>query len=185
MVRVFGFIDVQKDFMNSDGALYVPNAESIKGNIKKILKFAQEYNLPIFFTQDQHDGSEPEMANNGGPFPLHCMKGTTGAENIIDTQARYFEKQCYDVFDGKYGNKNIAKWLQDEMVTEVWMAGVATDYCVKAAALGIRKIKVGESQRQIDVYIFDNAIMGVAPETTESAIKEMKEAGCHFVKCDL
>jgi len=178
MVRVFGFIDIQKDFMNHAGALYVPNAESIKGNIKKLVHFAQIFNLPIFFTQDQHDGSESEMAKNGGLFPLHCIKGTSGAENIIDTQARYFDKQCYDVFDGKNGNKNIVKWLKDEAVTEVWLAGVATDYCVKAAAIGIRKLGIG-------VYIFENAIMGVAPETTESAIKEMKKAGCHFVKCDL
>ena len=82
-----------------------------------------------------------------------------------------------DVIDSKLGSPDIAKWIEEKKPTEVWLAGVATDYCVKAAALGLRK-------RNIEVYIFENAIKGVdEKETTVEAINEMKEAGCHFVKC--
>lgn len=187
MVRVFGFIDIQKDFMNKDGALYVPNAESIKGNIKKLVNFAQECKLPIFFTQDQHDGSESEMVKNGGPFPLHCMKETTGAENIITAMGRYFDKQCYDVFDGKNGNKNIVKWLTDERVTEVWLAGVVGNICVEATAIGLRKL-------DIDVYIFENAVEWMdlengifckGQDNKEQSIKRLHEMGCQLVQCKL
>jgi len=177
MNRVFGFIDVQNDFMNENGNLYVPNATSIKKNIKNLVSFAVQRKCDIFFTQDQHDSSDPEFKT----FPPHCITDTPGAELIPEAKTKtkkavYFDKKTYDVFDGKLGNKDIDKWLKDKKVTEVWLAGVAADVCIKAAALGLRK-------RNIDVYIFENAIAGVDEKNTETSIQEMKDAGCHFVKC--
>jgi nicotinamidase/pyrazinamidase len=181
MMKIFMDIDSQSDFMNEDGALYVPDAEDIKPLLKKLTKLAKEEKITIVKTMDWHNGSEPEFIKNGGPFPFHCMQETPGSASIIETSAKgavRFEKQCYDVFDKKLGNKNIAGWLKDNNVTEAWVYGVATDYCVKAAVLGLRKLG-------INTYVFENAIAGVDPLTTEEAIKEMKEAGAHFAVAKL
>lgn len=177
-MKAFAFIDVQKDFIDSNGALYVPNSESIKKNIIKLNDFARQTNTPICYTIDWHNNNDPEMNTVNGPFPPHCIKDTKGASFIdgLVVDGKIFEKNCYDVFDEDLGNPDITDWLTNTNITEIWIAGVAVDYCIKAAALGFRKLG-------IEVYIFQNAIMGVSLDTTELSIKEMKEAGCHFVNC--
>lgn len=178
MKTAFGIIDVQNDFMNINGNLYVPGAENIKDAIKEIIEFGRKNHI-VYFTQDDHDGSEPEFKDNGGPFPHHCMVETDGQKNIEEAKPNWgefcFHKKCYDVFDPELGNKNIAAWLKGYKIEEVYLAGVATDYCVKAHALGLRKLG-------IDTYVFIEGIAGVDPKTTEDAIKEMKAAGVQFIR---
>jgi hypothetical protein len=82
----------------------------------------------------------------------------------------YFEKQSYDVFT----NPNTDVFLKKAGVDKAVVYGVATDYCVKAAVLGMQ-------ERGIQCYVVEDAIMGVGKETTEQAIKEMKEKGARFV----
>jgi nicotinamidase/pyrazinamidase len=192
MVRAFGFIDVQNDFMNSNGALYVPNAESIKENIRKLVDFAEHRVAPIFFTQDQHEPTDPEMNTVGGPFPPHCLKDTVGAENIIEATTFkkspvIFEKRCYDVFDPKLGNPNFKKWLKDGKFDEVWLAGVVGNICMEAIAIGLRKL-------YIDVCIFENATVWMNLENgifckgldnKEKSVERLREIGCHLVTCGL
>ncbi|MFW6219692.1 MAG: cysteine hydrolase family protein [bacterium] len=179
MKTAIAVIDVQNDFMNADGNLYVPDAITIKSVIKEIIKFARERNTTLYFTQDNHDGSEPEFIKNGGIFPFHCMMNTEGQKNIDEAQPEekemIFHKKCYDVFDPTLGNQNITKWLKDEKIERVYLAGVATDYCVKAHALGLRKLG-------IETYVFTDGVKGVDSKTTENAIDEMKNAGVRFVR---
>lgn len=188
MTTVFGFIDIQADFMNSNGALYVPNAETIKPTIKKLINFAESRDCPIFFTQDQHDGTESEMAKNGGVFPLHCLKNTEGAQNIPEADnhgAVFFEKKCYDVFNGKQGNNRIVQWLKDNNVTNCYISGVVGNICVEAACIGLRKLG-------INVYIFEEAVVWMDLENgifcegidnKEKSVKRLRDIGCHFVRC--
>jgi nicotinamidase/pyrazinamidase len=179
--KIFAFIDVQHDFMNKNGALYVPGAENIKPTIAKLNDLAKSENIPVIMTRDWHDGSEPEMKENGGPFPQHCIIDSDGATIIIEAsnkKAKIFDKRAYDVFDKNLGNKEIVDWLKKNDVTEAWVAGVATDYCIKAAVLGFLKYGIA-------TYVFENAIRGVDQKTSEMAIKEMKKAGAHFAVAKL
>lgn len=157
MSKALLVVDAQKDFMNTDGALYVPDAMKIKKTIGNVIKFFRSRDIPVMFTQDCHDGSEPEMNTCGEVFPLHCMVGTIGQDNIDEAipndDEPVYTKQCYDVFDSKFGNPIIKQTLKDLGVTEIWMVGCATDYCIKAAALGLHKLGV-------EVYIFEDAIRG-------------------------
>ncbi len=179
MRTVIGIIDTQNDFMNVGGKLHVPGADKIKNVINNIIKFGRERNTTVYFTQDNHDGSEPEFIKNGGPFPFHCMMNTDGQKNIKEAlpeeNEMVFHKKCYDVFDPTLGNRDIVRWLKENRITEVYLAGVATDYCVKAHAIGLRKLG-------IDTYVFTDGIMGVEDTTTENAIDEMKRAGVRFVR---
>jgi len=90
MNKIFYNVDTQKDFMNSDGALYVPDAESIKSNLALLTKFAGLLkSIPIIGSVDRHFGTEEYKEREGelsrwqGQFPDHCMYGTEG-ELIID-----------------------------------------------------------------------------------------------------
>lgn len=203
-IQIFYDVDTQNDFINENGALYVPGAESIRPSIRILDRFARKYGIPIIGSVDHHFGTEEykqremELARNGGPFPDHCMNKNTGQVKILETRAQqqvfhphylddkidtrllekvdlrqglFFEKQNYDVFT----NPAIKRFLEMVNVTEAIVYGVATDYCVKAAVLGMQK-------RGIQCYVIEDAIKGVDEKTAKAAIKEMKEAGAKFVK---
>lgn len=141
---------------------------------------------------------EGELSKWGGPFPDHCMADTDGAKMVNqkllpgttvlagnwlpDGTPKYpkavlspngdpvfFEKQTYDVFT----HPCLPVTLQFMNVTEAYVYGVATDYCVQAAVLGLRKMA-------IDVYVIEDAIAGVAPATTYAAVQKMSLAGAQF-----
>jgi len=216
-MRIFFDVDTQNDFMNSDGALYVPGAEEIKPNLKLLTKHAFGNSIRIFGSLDKHFGTreykdrEGELQRWGGPFPDHCMAGTHGfwkiletcppvkshhefpgenvvriphwpparedkqslrcPENLVETNDQiYFEKQTYDVFS----NPTTEEVLQKAKVNEAVVYGVATDYCVKAAVLGMQ-------EKGIQTYVVEDAIMGIDSETTKSALEEMARAGAKFV----
>lgn len=229
-MKIFYDVDTQNDFMNKDGALYVPGAEEIKQNLEKLTKYAANKYIPIVGSVDWHFGTEEykqregELQKWGGPFPDHCTAYQKGSEKIKETtrfvedpckyfpedkgilrkiyvhnvpnkldrpvcrfeiagkladlgpscgsrNSLLFEKQSYDVFT----NPAFEVFLQMADVKEAIVYGVAADYCVKAAVLGMQK-------RGIQCYVVEDAIKGVAPETTKSALEEMLEAGAKFVK---
>jgi nicotinamidase/pyrazinamidase len=104
------------------------------------------------------------------------MIGTNGAKRIAETcdsQTEEFSKTSYDVFT----NLATELVLKTYDVKEAVVYGVATDYCVKAAVLGMQK-------RGIQCYVVEDAIAGVSPDTTSQAIYEMKEAGAVFIKTE-
>lgn len=242
-MRIFYDVDTQNDFMNKDGALYVPNAEALKPNLAKLTYFAKENNVLIVGSVDRHFGTEEykdregELQRRGGKFPDHCMNESKGelkidettfhvyptrsscpvtdrkfdagryiahdretssikeklrwANNIMDINGNlillyrnpkrenlpvYFEKQNYDVFTNPVADYFFQKLLKIRRFDkEAVVYGVATDYCVKAAVLGMQK-------EGIQCYVVEDAIKGVASETTKTALKEMKIAGAKFVK---
>ena len=76
---VFWDVDTQKDFMISTGALFVKDSPSIIEKLGAITNFAVYHRIARAGSVDWHDGTELEMAVNGGPFSLHCMQWTEGA----------------------------------------------------------------------------------------------------------
>lgn len=204
-MKIFYDVDTQEDFMNQNGALYVPNAELIKPNLKKLTDYAENNNIKILGSVDRHFGTkkykdkEGELARWGGPFPDHCMDKTDGVLKIPETftgkmilipstKLDYielefpqiiFEKQSYDAFyslDNTGGNQNIESALKQLDVTEAIIYGVATDYCVKAAALGIR-------QRGIDTFVVSDAIaaVNINPDDGKKALEELCNAGVKLI----
>ena len=219
-MRIFYDVDTQNDFMNKDGALYVPDAELIKPALAKITEFARTNRIPIIGSADKHFGTaeykprEGELKKWGGPFPDHCMANTCGQKKIHETDVSYMrcwpvhlehkldgkidgesivqairliddvtnhnvhqsdeitiEKQSYDVFT----NPTAEVFLARANIKEAVVYGVATDYCVKAAVLGMQ-------QRGVQCYVVEDAIKGVFPESTKSALEEMTKAGAKFTK---
>jgi len=93
-MKIFYDVDTQKDFMNEKGALYVPDAESIKPNLKLLTDFARENFIPVVGSVDRHFGTEEykeregELKVWGGQFPNHCMNETFGQMKICETRVR-------------------------------------------------------------------------------------------------
>jgi len=176
MKKVIVLVDCQNDFFFG-GTLAVPNTDKIRPVLAKITEMVKEDNILLIKTMDCHDVNDPEFKI----FPPHCITETSGQASIIECAANkavVFNKKTYDVFHPELGSKEIVDWLKKNKITDAWIAGVATDYCVKAAVLGLCKLG-------IKTYVFENAIAGVAPETTEVAIKEMRAAGAHFAVAKL
>ncbi|MBN2051887.1 isochorismatase family protein [Candidatus Woesearchaeota archaeon] len=229
-MNIFYDVDTQHDFMDKDGALYVPGAEDIKPNLKKLTDYASASSHPIRIigSMDVHHGTseyksmEGELNRYGGPFPDHCMIGTRGQEKIDETTPysssyykkrekmrediprerfthyslddkasldeiketdraksphsnEYYNDQGYNVFFQKqsfdiFTNPDFETFLKEASVKEAVVYGVATDYCVKAAVLGMQK-------RGIQCYVVTDAIAAVTPETGKSALEEMVNAG--------
>jgi nicotinamidase/pyrazinamidase len=195
-------VDTQNDFMYKTGALSVPNAEKIIGNLEKLTTSMRKYKMHQIKSQDRHFGDEKhkhlelELKRWGGPFPDHCMDGTYGQRSIDATaplNPRHItgpvegeltdgelaailnhpgelvvEKQSYDVFT----NPKTEKVLSALGVKTAIVYGVATDYCVKAAVLGMRKLG-------IEVYLVTDAIeaVNVNQGDGEASFKEMLRAG--------
>lgn len=196
-MRIFFDVDTQNDFMNKDGKLYVPGAHHLIEKIRGLTNLAMKYNIQILGSVDVHFGDEEhasvegELQRNCGPFPDHCMIDTEGSKKInidlmpdkqfiagwrttqkpgtwVKTEGvpTFFEKQTYDVFTNPF----LEPTLKNMGVTEAYVYGVATDYCVKAAVLGLRKMA-------IPVYLVDDAVAGVDPTTVALAETRMHTAG--------
>ncbi len=184
---VFVDIDTQFDFMNPNGALYVPDAENIIDNIKRLFDYAKEHKIKILSSTDAHQVDDPEFKL----FPPHCVKDTPGnqkieastckdniiienveqdiTESMLDHEQIIIEGQTFDIFES-INTDEIAKKLDAHNYA---VFGVATDYCVKAAVLGLLK-------RGYNVSLVTDATKAITKEGEEKALKEMKDAGAVF-----
>lgn len=187
---VFVDIDTQFDFMNPRGALYVPQAEQIIPNLRRLFAAGVEHNVPVVSTADYHTADDPEFAD----FPPHCVRGTPGQQRLADTfmagrvilepheraedmpalLREYAQviacKQTIDVWTS-YAMRQV---LQEVDADAWYVFGVATDYCVRSAALGLAK--AGKP-----TYVVADAIKAITPEGEKSAVEEMAAAGVRFV----
>ena len=184
---VFVDIDTQFDFMNPRGNLYVPDAEDIIDNIKKLFDYAKEHKIKILSSTDAHMVDDPEF----NLFPAHCVKGTPGnqkieastcndnitienreqeiTESIMDHDQIIVESQTFDIFESTNTDKIVKKLDAQNFV----VFGVATDYCVKAAVLGLLK-------RGYNVSLVTDATTAITIKGEEQSLNEMKDAGAVY-----
>ena len=184
---VFVDIDTQFDFMNPRGNLYVPDAEDIIDNIKKLFDYAKEHKIKILSSIDAHTVDDPEF----NLFPAHCVKGTPGnqkieastcndnitienreqeiTESIMNHDQIIVESQTFDIFESTNTDKIVKKLDAQNFV----VFGVATDYCVKAAVLGLLK-------RGYNVSLVTDATTAITIKGEEQSLNEMKDAGAVY-----
>jgi nicotinamidase/pyrazinamidase len=184
MKAAFFCVDAQNDFMTPETArLYVPGSGEIRPRITDLTLLAMKRDIPVIASQDTHGHNDPEFKS----FPEHCIGLTVGAElipeacllgtsigkpprNIPDV---IITKQTYDVFS----NPLTAKIVKAINAKQWFVYGVATDYCVRATVLGLRKMGC-------KVTVVKDAITGVSKDTTDKAYAEMRAAGVNFVSSD-
>jgi nicotinamidase/pyrazinamidase len=176
MAKALLIIDFQNDF-TPGGALAVEEGDEIAEPIGRL---ADEVDV-IVATRDWHPPDHASFETQGGPWPIHCVQGTPGAElhasiqdldiaAIVDV-GREREDEGYSGFE----NSDLARILRDHDVDEVYVVGLATDYCVRASA-------IDACREGFDVTVVSDAIRGVEvePGDSERALADMSEAGAQI-----
>lgn len=164
-------VDVQNDFCPG-GALPAPKGDTVVPVINDLM---DRFNI-VIASRDAH----PHNTKHFNKWPPHCIEGTKGAElhpdiNTIKIQ-KVFQKGTgviddgYSAFEATNGDLN--KYLKDKGVTDVYVTGLTTEYCVKNTALD-------SIQNGFKTYLIDDAIAAVQPgsENERIALQEMKKFG--------
>jgi len=179
-------VDVQNDFCPK-GALAVPRGDKVVPPINKYIKIFSQNKLPIFVTRDWHPRETKHFKDFGGLWPKHCIKKTKGARFhpdlklpkgiIILSKGMDPQEDSYSAFQA-VDNKEVAffKLLKKFGINELFVGGLATDYCVKFSVLDALKLR-------FKVKLLTDAIQGVNIKASDSqkAIKEMLAAGAQKI----
>src|SRR3989441_10871587 len=96
---IFWDVDTQYDFMKADGKLYVPDAEQLIPNLKKLTDYAHGHGIRVVASADDHVPEHEEISANPdwkSTFPPHCLRGTPGQRKIPETRSeeRRVGKEC-------------------------------------------------------------------------------------------
>jgi len=181
--------DVQKDFCDG-GALGVPGAEEIVPVINRYIALFAERDLPVFVTRDWHPPQTSHFTTSGGKWPPHCVAGSDGAAfhpalalpagAIILSKGTRPNEDGYSAFEAHHpGPVRLRECLEAHGVRTMYLAGMATDYCIRATALdGVRQ--------GFTVVVLEDAVRGIDahPGDLQAALEEMRRAGVRFVRFD-
>jgi len=170
-------VDPQVDFCPG-GALAVPGGDAVFPAVNRAASI-----VPVVVaSRDWHPPDHISFQAQGGPWPVHCQAGTAGAEfhPALDQShiQRVFSKgtdpgrEAYSAFDGT----GLTAWLSDHGVHRLMVAGLATDYCVRASVLDAL-------QAGFEVTVLEDGIgaVDVQPGDGERALAEMRGAGASVV----
>ena len=141
-------VDVQNDFADPGGSLYVAGAEEAMGRINAEIAAARDAGAFVVYTQDWHPRETPHFAEFGGIWPVHCVKESWGAEFHPDLDVDgpvvrkgsngedgYSGFTMRDPESGETIPTELAGMLRERGVEDVVVIGLALDYCVKDTAI--------------------------------------------------
>ena len=180
-------VDVQNDFADPAGGLAVPGGDRIVGVVNREIGLAQAAGSLIVGTQDWHPEHTPHFARDGGPWPVHCVAGTWGADlhpalalpvgaprvrKGANGEDGYSGFTMRDPRTGQTIATELEALLREAGVTHVVVVGLATDYCVKATALDAARLGF-----RTEVLPDAIAAVDVEPGDGERAIATMRGAG--------
>jgi len=178
-------VDVQNDFADPSGNLYVKDGEEVVPVINEEIERAKEAGAQLAFTADWHPESTPHFAKDGGIWPVHCVGGTWGAEFHPDLVVEgpvvrkgtngedgYSGFTMQDPVTKETMPTDLGEILGAAGVKRIVVVGLATDYCVKATALdglaaGFAVELLVEAVRSVDLTEGDG----------ERALAEIADAG--------
>ena len=190
---IFWEVDVQRDFMLPGGNLYVPGAEKLIPNIRRLTNAAKQDKVFLVSHGCFHIPNDPEFKI----FPPHCVKGTTGSEllpealtdkiarvpnevsaRIPDDLSRYqqilLEKQTLNIFESRHADALLERLGHH---AEFVVFGVVTEYCVGFAARGLL-------ERKRRVAIVTDAIETLKKEDGDAKIAELQGLGARLTTTD-
>jgi len=190
---IFWEVDVQRDFMLPGGNLYVPGAQKLVPNIRRLTDAARQGQVFLVSHGDFHTPNDPEFKI----FPPHCVKGTTGAELLPEAltdkvvrvpndpdaklpqdlsayQQIVLEKQTLSIFESRHADALVKK-LGDH--AEFVVFGVVTEYCVSFAAKGLL-------ERGRRVALVQDAIETLKREDGEKTVSELERMGARLTTTD-
>jgi len=186
---IFWEVDVQSDFILPGGKLYVPGAERLLTNIKRLTDLARQDRVFLVSHGDFHSPDDAEFKI----FPPHCVKGTAGAELVHEAltekvvrvpnqadarlpddlspyQQILLEKQTLNIFESRHADALVRRLGSH---AEFIVFGVVTEYCVSFAAKGLL-------ERGRRVALVRDAIATLNPADGDKAIAELERLGARL-----
>lgn len=180
-------VDVQKDFC-SGGALAAPGGDAIVPALNRHVAQARERGMPVYASRDWHPEVTRHFTAYGGTWPEHCVQNTAGAafhpdlqlppETIVISKGDDPDAHGYSAFEGHTAaGKTLLDDLRERRIGSLYVAGIATDYCVKATVMDA--LHAG-----LQVRVLRDAITGidVRPGDTDAAVSEMTHGGARIVE---
>jgi nicotinamidase/pyrazinamidase len=181
-------VDVQNDFADPKGSLYVAGGEDVVARANEEIAEAVAAGALVVYTQDWHPPATPHFQSQGGVWPVHCVQETWGAafHPALEVSGGVVRKgsgaedgysgfTTRDATSGEQHPTELASLLRSRGVEHVVVVGLATDYCVKetavdAARLGWDTTVVTDATRAVNIEEGDD----------ERARAEMTSAGVHL-----
>lgn len=184
-------VDVQNDFADPAGSLYVKGAADVVRMVNGEVRRATEGQAFVVYTQDWHPESTAHFAKDGGIWPVHCVGGSWGAEfhpelSVVGPSVKkgangedgYSGFTMKDPTTGETMPTELEGLLREKSIRKVVVVGLATDYCVSATALDAARLG-------FDTEVLQDAIAAVdlAPGDGDRARAAMAAAGCVLGYC--
>ena len=178
--RALIVVDVQNDFCPG-GTLAVAQGDEVVAPLNRQIEDFLSRGEPVFKSRDWHPPKTKHFTDYGGTWPVHCVQNTKGAEFhpdlLDDIHIRVISKglgdtDCYSAFD----ETDLDLQLRRLGVNELWVGGLATDYCVKNTVLDALR-------KGYKVKVLEDAIraVDVQPGDGERAMEEMKASGAEMI----
>lgn len=180
-------VDVQHDFSDPVGSLYIRGAEEIVPVVNGEVGSAADAGALIVYTQDWHPESTPHFEKDGGIWPVHCVHDTWGAEFHADLdfadgapvirkgiggEDGYSAFSVRDPRSGESWETELGALLRDRMIKRVVVCGLTTDYCVVESVSDARA-------RHLDVDVVTSGIRAVDLRSGDGqrALERMRDVG--------
>ncbi|WP_288798769.1 isochorismatase family protein [uncultured Arsenicicoccus sp.] len=185
--RVLLIVDVQGDFCEG-GSLAVAGGAAVARDVASLVLSREGRYAAVVATQDWHEdpgghwAPQPDYVDT---WPVHCAAGSSGADfheglrpalGSVDAVVRKGRRSAaYSGFEGVTDDgETLAQWLSSRGITAVDCVGIATDHCVRATALDA-------ASAGLRTRVLLDLTAGVAPDTTERALDELRAAGVELV----
>lgn len=182
-------VDVQNDFANNQGSLYVRGGEGIVPVVNREVSRAVAGGASVVYTQDWHPPSTPHFAKDGGIWPVHCVAGSWGAQFAAGLEVGgpvvrkgtggedgYSGFTVREPGRGAEHPTEMATLLRERGVERVVIVGLATDYCVKETALDALGAGFGTSVLTHGIRAVD-----LARDDGKSALEQMARSGVALI----
>jgi nicotinamidase/pyrazinamidase len=182
-------VDVQNDFADPGGSLYVAGGETAVDFINRHITAAAAGGAFVVYTQDWHPESTPHFAKDGGIWPVHCVAGTWGSElhpdlSVVGPSVRkgvggedgYSGFTVRDPQSGEQHVTALEGMLREGDIERAAVLGLATDYCVKSTALDAARLGFVTSLLADGIRA-----VNLAPGDGTRAVAEMVAAGISVV----
>ena len=182
-------VDMQHDFGDPSGSLYVKGAEDIIAPIAQAIADTRSAGGYVIYTQDWHPEQTPHFADFGGLWPVHCVIESAGADLLpgIPVDGPVVRKGSgpedgYSGFSvlhlptGQNRETELSALLDENGIMAVTIVGLAGDWCVKSTA--IDGIRLGY---RVTVPLALTRFVELSPGDTEQAITQMRDAGVTLI----
>jgi nicotinamidase/pyrazinamidase len=178
-------VDVQHDFADPAGSLYVKGGEDVVEPIGAEIAAAEAAGATVVYTQDWHPEHTPHFAQDGGIWPVHCVIGTPGADLVPELpvigpvvrkgsgpEDGYSGFSVLDLTTGDTKGTELSVILDENGIMDAVVVGLAGDWCVKATA--IDGVRLGY---RVTVPLHLTRFVELEPGDSDRAVDEMRAAG--------